>query len=374
MLILLTSPKVFYSAPKPEELIAVFKNIKSNGNPTAIVSNQEKPDWFDIDFNKSKVQFIKQIGRQTGEIITTNAKKFDLDTFDTLVLANTNIDVQMGKNGKGILIAAGWSSDDYVKSLGIQVNSAEELQEVFDLASEWDGQWWYQGSCPSYSIKSLADLSTYYKSNKQQDFGNKLKQTVKQGGSQLSALLAVTARSLLIDKVVEKGKLVWGVYPSSSSSNDDTEILSDFTHRLRTTTSLVRMARKGEPLFIRHKPSTKRSTSNSSDRNNPSEQIETIHLNPAYKKSLKGKHVIVIDDCTTYGVSFAVASAFLKKAGASQVTGVALGKFGNSLNYYDIMINSDPFSPVVDFEYKQINPLTANNYHTVQQDLRRLIS
>lgn len=55
----------------------------------------------------------------------------------------------------------------------------------------------------------------------------------------------------------------------------------------------------------------------------------------------------MIDDVTTYGVSFGVAAAFLRKAGAASVTGVGLGKFGNQLRHCDIDISSDPFKPVV---------------------------
>ncbi len=55
----------------------------------------------------------------------------------------------------------------------------------------------------------------------------------------------------------------------------------------------------------------------------------------------------MIDDVTTYGVSFGVAAAFLRKAGAASVTGVGLGKFGNQLRYYEIDVNTDPYKPVV---------------------------
>jgi hypothetical protein len=57
--------------------------------------------------------------------------------------------------------------------------------------------------------------------------------------------------------------------------------------------------------------------------------------------------VIVVDDCTTYGVSFGVAAALLRKAGAASITGVALGKFGDQLRYYEIDVKTDPFKPVV---------------------------
>src|SRR5690348_4308907 len=90
--------------------------------------------------------------------------------------------------------------------------------------------------------------------------------------------------------------LVWGVYPSSSSGNDDREILSDFSHRLRTTISRSHFCKKGQPLFIRHTASPKRSYGGGGNRTDPSGQMETIHLNPFYaeNKRLVGKHVIVL--------------------------------------------------------------------------------
>jgi hypothetical protein len=94
-------------------------------------------------------------------------------------------------------------------------------------------------------------------------------------------------------------KLLWGVYPSSNSLNDDHEVLSDFTHRLRTTVPRVRYSERGQPLFVRHKQSIKRSKGGSNDRSDPADQIMTMHINPYYKNRISGRHVIVVDDCTT---------------------------------------------------------------------------
>lgn len=373
MLMLLTSPKALGDTPD-ENLVNVLSNLKADGNPVAIVSNHDKPSWFDESFKDKGVQFVTQRGRQNGEIISHNAKNFGLKPYDTIVLAACNEDVQMGKNGNAVLVAAGWITDDYIKSLGIRVNNPQELQEVIKLTSSWNGQWWYSGGCTSYNVKSLADLSTYGKTHGQTVFAEKLKNTVKTGGSNLNSLLAVTARSLIMDGVVSNAGLVWGVYPSSASNNNDTEVLSDFTHRLRTTTSRVQFAKKDIPLFIRHTKSAKRSAGGGGDRTDPSGQIETIHVNPHYRGKLNGKHVIVIDDCTTYGVSFGVASALLKKAGASKVTGVALGKFGSQLRYYDITIEGDVFSPIKSFEYKETRAITGSTNSAAQQDLTTLVN
>jgi hypothetical protein len=349
MLIVLTSPDAVAPNGKPNDaLVDVLKKARAAGNPTVLASNHKQPDWFDNAFGGSGVQFMREIGRQGGEIVSRGAKQFSLNPFDVVVLATKDVDVQMGKNGGALLVAASWSSDKQVTPLGIQIASASDLAEIIELTAGWTGKWWFSADGKQYQVRALSDLSTkkYGLTGTQAAFATALTSTVKNGGSKLNALLAVTARSLLMDGFGTTKNLVWGVYPSSKSKDDDTDVLSDFTHRLRTTVSRVHFAKRGEPLFFRHTPSSKRSSGGGGDRTDPSEQIRTICLNPSYAGKLVGKHVIVVDDCTTYGVSFGVAAAFLRKAGAKAVTGVALGKFGNTLRYYEIGIKTDPFKPV----------------------------
>jgi hypothetical protein len=349
LLIVMTSPDALLKQGTPDPAIAqVLIKAKQAKNPVGVISNRGEPAWFGALFAGTGVQFLQAPGRQSGEIVSRNAMKFSLNPFDVLVLAAKDEDVQMGKNGGAVLVAAGWATSKQVGSLGIRVDDAKQLQEVIDLTAAWAGQWWYSGASTRYQVRALADLSGYGKSITQQEFGQKVTATVKTGGSRLNALLAVTARSILMEGSSSADNLLWGVYPSSASKNDDTEVLSDFTHRLRTTVSRVRHCRRGEPLFIRHKVSQKRSAGGVGDRTDPTEQILTIHLNPFYEQHnrLVGRHVIVVDDCATYGVSFGVAAAFLRKAGAAAVTGVALGKFGNQLRWHSIDIKASPFKPV----------------------------
>ncbi len=378
MICVMTSPDAILRNGTPDQaLVATLKNICAAGNPVGIISNHGEPNWFKGNFGGSNVQFIQNYGRQSGEIVSINSAHFGINQSDVFVLASKNEDVQMGKNGRAVLIAAGWSTSPQVKALGISVDNATQFQEVIHLNSNWAGHWWFSGNAPRYRVCALADLSGYGKTVTQQEFAARVKNTVKGGGGNLNALLAVTSRSLLIDGYDGTPNLVWGVYPSSNSNNDDTDTLSDFTHRLRTTVSRVRFSQRGIPLFTRHTPSVKRSAGGGGDRTDPSGQILTLHLNPYYKSGrLVNKHVVMIDDCTTYGVSFAVAAAFLIKAGAAAVTGIALGKFGYQLRHYEIDIHTDPFSPVPanGFTVTSQGFLHGASNQATQQVLQTLIS
>lgn len=376
MLILLTSPDAILVNGKPDNgVVQALISAKKSGNPVAIVSNHAKPIWFDTTFSGSGVQFIQDIGRQNGKLIQLNAEKLKLNSYDVLVLVGNDSDLQMGKNGKAVVAAAGWAATSTKQSLGIRVDSAAEFQQLISLSSAWKGKWWFSSNGSSYSVRSLADLSGYLKPIDQQNFGQKVTATVKNGGARLNALLAVTARSLLTDPQTVDSNF-WTVYPSSSSSNLDEEILSDFTHRLRTTVSRVHFAERGKPLFIRHKTSQKRSTNGgTANRLDLSDQLLSIHLNPHYRSSVRGRKVIVVDDCVSYGASFGVAAGLLLSAGAKSVTGVALGKFGNQLHRFEVLVTGDPFAPLAqsDFSFKNHGAFSGTTNAELQADLLKLI-
>lgn len=373
MFALVASPDSVLRNGKPDAgLVAALKAVVAAGSPVVLISNHVEPAWFNSAFSGGGVQFLQSIGRQSGDVIRENATRLKIAAYDVFVLATKPDDVQMGKNAQAVLIAGGWAKSPPVEALGIKVDDAAQLQQTLALMRGWTGQWWFTGTAKNYRLRALCDLSTMYKAADQADFGKRVTNIVKGGGSRLMALLAITSRSLMMEGVDKVDDLLWGVYPSSKSQNNDTEVLSDFTHRLRTTVSRVRLAKRGTPLFIRHIPSTKRSSSGGSvDRTDPSEQIQTIHLNPLYAKNVKGRNVVVVDDCTTYGVSFGVAAAFLKKAGATSVTGLALGKFGGRLQEYEIEILTNPFAPVSADGFKVLasGPFAGSTSHVSQQTL-----
>lgn len=378
MLALITSPAALTLNGNPsKDLIGALKTVRAAGNAVGVTSNHAKPAWFDEAFRGTDIIFIPTEARQNGEVIRTAARALKVEPYDIMVLAVKAEDMQMAKNGRAMLIAAGWSKDRAIAGLGIKVRDAAELVTLVSLTEGWTGHWWFEGNADKYNARALADLSGYGNSitTTQKSFANKLTGTVKSGGTQLTALSLLTARSLLIDGIYQTEQLLWGVYPSSQVKAGDAEVLSDFTHSLRTTVSLARFAKRDEPLFIRHTASIKRSKDRSSDRTDPKDQIATLHLNPFYKSRLKGRNVVVIDDCTTWGLSFGVAAAFLRAGGAASITGVALGKFGKTMKYYDITITADPFAPVPADGYKTRPSVdfTGNTDPRAQQRLITLI-
>lgn len=350
MIVVLASPNSVAPLGVPRrDVVDALIAIANDGCPVVVVSNHPEPAWFAAAFSGSKVGFLQWAGRQDGRVVSDMAEKLSIKCHDFVVLGSTPDDFQMAKNGKAVFVASEWALDSKIKNYGLKVDDGGEFYGVFNLANRWENGWWFKADSNRYKVRVLADLSSMYGQGvDQQEFSAKVKSAVKAGGERLKALLVVTARSLLADGVGDLSNLIWGVYPSSSSKNNDSEILSDFSHRLRTVSSRVQFAKVGEPLFIRHKPSPKRSAGGSVNRTSPVSQIESIHLNPFYreKNRIVGRHVILLDDCATYGVSFGVASALLFKAGAVAVTCIALGKFGNCLNYYDLRVSSDPFSPI----------------------------
>lgn len=345
MLILLLSPASLVGDDSAvADIVKALTAIERSGVAVGVVSNRSRPEWFGDRFGETGIGFYQVTGRQSGDVVKTIARNARAPTHDILVLAASNTDLQMGKNGGAIVLSAQWALEDTVKHLGIDVASPRELEQIVGLTRQWCGEWWYEGQGTGYKIRALSDLSSIHQSMTQRDFSERITDTVKHGGAHLSALLTVAARSLLKDGV-SADRSLFGVYPSSTSDNLDAEILSDFTHRLRTTVARTRFAQRGEPLFVRHTPSIRRHSTQGADRENPESQIDTIHINPFYRSRLASRHVVVIDDCITYGVSFGVASALLRSGGATSVTGVALGKFGSCAQEYSITLNAGPFKP-----------------------------
>lgn len=374
---LLTSPSVFPDdSASRAELIAALQSIRQFAG-VGVVSNHSEPNWFAEEVDGAKVNFLRVPGRQQGNWLRDHAEKSGVPAHQVIVLAGSMADIQMSTNNSALLVAAGWVDDEYVTQTGLKVPHPSELEGLVKLYSEWDGRSWYRAQGPAYTVEALCDISTLYKGLEQQRFGGLVTDAVKHATPRLNGLLAVAAGTLVRSGVIHASDLLWGAYPSSASSNEEEEAMCDFTHRLRTSLSRMKFAKREEPLFWRHQHAPKRSAGEGGDREDPTSEVESLHLNPYYRrgKRLRGRNVILLDDCTTYGVSMGVAAGFLRKAGALSVSCLAVGKFGRRLGCYDVKVNSSPYRPVQAGQWSVTRPAWTEETESTsdQAALRRLL-
>ncbi|MFJ5882597.1 hypothetical protein [Kitasatospora cineracea] len=115
------------------------------------------------------------------------------------------------------------------------------------------------------------------------------------------------------------------VYPSSTPGQVNDQ-LAEFLEVAKVMTGGYY---KGD-LLVRAAQATDTSVARATGRHDTvsiATQATTVHLNPKYQRTVKGKTVIVFDDFTTEGMSLDWARNLLTKAGARQVIGVTIGKY-----------------------------------------------
>lgn len=131
-MLIVTSPSALLINGDPDPSIAqVLIEAAQNNHKVGIVSNNAKPGWFDELFAETGVIFKQELGRQNGGIIKRTAEKLKIAPQDVLVLVGSQADIAMGKNGKAVMVAAGWSNDPRVSELGIQVDCARSLNPAY---------------------------------------------------------------------------------------------------------------------------------------------------------------------------------------------------------------------------------------------------
>lgn len=370
--VVLTSTAVLAPNDRPDShTIRGLARLSAHQTSVCVISNHALPGWFAP--HEADLTFLSIPARQDGHAVRVIADHFGVQPHQIIVLGASRDDLAMAKNGGATFVAAGWLAGSDAAAYGIRVADVAELDRAVGILAEWAGGWWYSWR-GRYSIHALTDLSGYNQADAQQRFGKRVTAIVKQGGAELPALLALCSRSLFASDFHLAQKGMWGVYPSSAVCEPDGEVLSDFTHRLRTTVARAQFAKRGNPLFVRHQEAPKRSRG-AGDRLDPSAQLASIHLNPFYRGKVAGRTVVVVDDCLTYGLSFGVAEALLRGAGAADVRCVALGKFGNTAHEFEIQVTADPFRPMPpnSFELRRRHTIACEPDRMAQSGLRSLL-
>lgn len=333
-----------------EAEVAQIRTAAAAGHFIALISGHPKPEWFS-EVESEQIQFVecKLADRKSGAVISRliAQNRDSLEHSEVIIIAAKNDDMLPAFNTQTVLLRADWlgTFTDRFATYGCIIESPEKIPIVADLLGD-EEPWYFSASAQDFEVYSLTNAGTI----SENDAGmlrlvNRLRGCLKAGDkTNLEAFKIHFVSSLYATPVFENVDL-WGFYPGSKSPTDENGVMAQFCRLARTT---FKKRSKG-PLFLRHSSASKRHEQRGGDRIDPSEQIASIHLNPEYSGKIRGKIVCVVDDYLTYGCSFGVAEALLKKAGARKVICVSLGKFGNQARLYQINLgDQDPFSPIVE--------------------------
>ena len=290
----------------------------------------------------------RKSGKFVAGLLELNKDK-NLQKSQIVMLGYGEADVSMYANSQTVLIRCDWRTDlhERIRPYGIPCSKVSDLPRILLLLAE-EHPWHFTHTdavCDTYCLSNAATRAGADEELKA--IAARLQSCLKAGNPTKRQDFIISLLASLYATDAFRSANLWSYYPSSRSDNTGKELICDFVEMARTT---FKCRKKSHPVFIRHTPSVARHLAPQAGREAPDSQIKSIHIHPDYADSIKGKTVVVVDDYTTTGVSFSVASAFLRKAGAAKVLAVAMGKFPRTSYIQEIELRTSPFSPVTDFK------------------------
>jgi hypothetical protein len=348
---------------------AALDSVIQSGNGVFLVSSHVEPPWLRKFFPLIKFQGCPFKSRQNGQIVQSLLdvnKDNGLKHSDVVVFGVSDADFFMAVHSQTLLARCEWAANkgERIKAYGLPVREPKGIVTLLNILRD-NEPWYFQGHGPQLEIFALTDAGTIT----ELDSGAlilkaKLKNCLKAGVVQNRKEFIAHLLSSLCATDTARTVDWWAWYPSSKANSEHTEVMREFCRLAQTT-----FGRKTRgPLFVRHKTAAARHMQKGS-RTDPRMQIESVHLNPDYRGHLEGKTVAILDDYLTYGLSFGVASAILKKAGVARVLGIAMGKFGDCAEVYDIAIEQDDvFAPITAFKSEGYHDMMGKTSSAAQKD------
>ena len=356
-----------------EQMPNVIKQLAEQGHCCALISNQkEEPPWLEA-FSSPNFQFLSVPGRAKKNKVRELLQGSQFDLSKILVISCTNDDFYMAINSKLLFLMGGWSQgkvDPKKSQYGVKLNSPLHLPGAINLLSTTQ-PWYYKYQGEGFSICSMTNAGDHNSINEIKPIVGQLRNHLKHGDDTHKVIFNLLFISSLMQTPSCENIDYWAYYPSSNIKEKEHEIVSSYAEIARVSLSCKKQ--HPHPILVRHKRVPPRHSAHSGDRVNPNPQIQSIHIHDYYQNKLNNKTVAVIDDFTTYGTSFGVAEALLKKAGARNVICFALGKFGSTTHKYDIDIEGiNPFGLIETPCQYSVEKIT--NAHIEHQALNDLVN
>lgn len=319
-----------------KEALDHFKAMDEDNDVIVISVNSRKLKPIGKDFETLNIQYRH---RQSPTLIKIVEETLGAAHSDVFVLGSKTADVAMAANAKALLLTAAWAESNnptetiYTTGYGEPISTPEKLISFFDHFLDKMEPWYYHLKVSATTdIYSLTNANTYTVSEEVKKMNDEFSAYLKNGAHKYKDLFRTyfAVSTYYIFKALQNVNY-WGVYPSSGTAlNQDLEYFKEHARKLYK-------CRAKEPILIRQTQAEKRHSMSKGQRlqNGCKEQLETIIINPHYRRKLNGATVCIIDDFTTYGTSCETTRHLLEAAGVAKLIFITMGKFGKEYHKFE---------------------------------------
>ncbi|MFD9444214.1 hypothetical protein ACFWBR_38020 [Streptomyces sp. NPDC060006] len=293
--------------------------------------------------------------RGNGAWLEAVADRLDLRMNQLILIGTSQFDWYTGIHAGVVHIHARWAS-----RLGAKITSlmSDEPADVIELLKYFllhEPRWAFRldDEDRAFAIRSMLPFNARFPRGGGRTFTIKdiftYENTVKVGDEDARDVLMLHLLCAAYLDGALPGRSFFCVYPSSTPAKGNPQ-LAGFLRRAKVMTGssykedlLERVTQAPDTSLERYKRSVGQSTGRDIS---IAAQARTVRVNPAYKKKIVGKTVIVFDDFTTEGKSLEWARTLLSEAGAARVIALTIGKYPSRHTVYQLRpgVTIDPFT------------------------------
>jgi hypothetical protein len=251
-----------------------------------LVSNRSKPEWLDDTFDF--IDFIECPNRQSGIVIPELIRQnpdLKLQHSEFIVLGASDHDLQMATNSKSLLIRCDWAElGETMGRYGVPWDDPAALPALIHYLDD-ACPWYFVSPGEFLDVYALTNAGTHSETDwKIAGLITRLKRFLKDGIPGFKSGITLHLLSSLYATPAFEDVDLWSYYPSSASDNSGDEIMAELCRRARE----IYKKRLSRPLFLRHTASPQRHVVGG-DRDDPTSQLISVHLNPEYRGKIRGK-------------------------------------------------------------------------------------
>ncbi|GHB29998.1 MULTISPECIES: hypothetical protein [Streptomyces] len=272
-----------------------------------------------------------------------------------ILIGTSQFDWYTGIHAGVVHIHARWASRLGAKITSLMSDEPTDVIELLEYFLLHEPRWAFRldDEDRAFAIRSMLPFNARFPRGGGRTFTIKdiftYESTVKVGDQDARDVLMLHLLCAAYLDGALPGQSFFCVYPSSTPAKGNPQ-LAGFLQRAKVMTGssykedlLERVAQAPDTSLERYKRSIGQSTGRDIS---IAAQARTIRVNPAYKKKIAGKTVIVFDDFTTEGKSLEWARTLLSEAGAARVIALTIGKYPSRHTVYRLRpgVTIDPFT------------------------------